>query len=193
LSSGTAIQLFQITLSESIMTTSHLPEQDVLILGRTSIKILSAIHLSGGLTTDQMEAVGTSLALGSPVINRLFVMANKVVESDECVILPSSINVDLNVANNPEFTKGVERAIEEVKRSAKAASVSTYGYVIDESLTDFNDIKSGSVVAIIDEVAVIFGKNSDLHYKYVLSALCDAVSEYFAYAENCVDDEVNIG
>jgi hypothetical protein len=85
-----------------------------------------------------------------------------------------------DILDTPVFAKAKSASIFAVLQAALAANVSAHGYQIDEMFTDCGEIESANAVSVIDECAGMFGYSGSENYKFIVNALCEAVTSHFA-------------
>lgn len=113
-------------------------------------------------------------------IRAIFIRAEQVFEKFKPT--PAAPSANFDVLASTLFKDYLQKAVGEVSLAAAKAGVSPVGFQIDECFCDFGEIETSGVVDVIDEAAAQFGVHGSDNYKYIVNAMCDALSEKFAEA-----------
>lgn len=148
-------------------------------------RLLAEIAAVADLSTEQLEAVAESMDLDTSEVHTLFVRAENEFErlKQSTFNSPSVITGDgnqFNILETDIFKDYLTKAIDAVKSAAEDANVSPTGFEIDDAMCDCGEIETSDVADVIDEAAQHFGSYDSNNYKFIVDALCEAVTEHFA-------------
>lgn len=87
--------------------------------------------------------------------------------------------MQVTLENTPFFKTNLEVAIAKVKESAHEANESPEGFWLDESLCDYNGIKTDGVIDVVDAFALQVGDSGSEDYKNAFELITQALSDHF--------------
>jgi hypothetical protein len=101
---------------------------------------------------------------------------------------PNSTDLKFDIAESTVFKFVLEDAKSEVIRAAKIANVSPTHFSIDDSLCNYKTIDSSRVGICVTKAAEIFGVKGSDNYRYIVSALCEAITSHFSALSSRLDE-----